>query len=71
MSECGFCRITAGEIPADIVAGDEESAFRTVREVGVADSGHHVIAASGADAGRDVVHVHRHRIGGMPPGGMV
>jgi diadenosine tetraphosphate (Ap4A) HIT family hydrolase len=70
MSECVFCRITAGEIPADLVVGNEESAYGTVRGVGVAESGHRVTASTRADAGRDVAHLHRHRIGGTPPGGM-
>ena len=42
----------------------------TARSAGVAQSGCRVITNTGPDAGQQVVHLHRHVIGGTRLGGM-
>jgi histidine triad (HIT) family protein len=72
-----FCRIAAGEIPAEVVGQDDDAAARALgfiaaaaRSAGVADSGCRVITNTGPDAGQEVMHLHWHVIGGTSLGGM-
>jgi histidine triad (HIT) family protein len=70
MSDCLFCRIVAGEIPAigelllfarDVAGGE-----------GLADDGYRVVLNTNAGAGQTVFHIHAHILGGRamrwPPG---
>ena len=84
MSDCIFCRIAAGEVPAEVVSQDDDFvAFRDARplapvhllviprrHIGVAESGYSVITTTGPDAGQEVVHLHWHLMGGTLLGGM-
>ena len=84
MSDCIFCGIAAGEVPAEVVSQDDGFVgFRDARplapvhllviprrHVGVAESGNSVIMNTGPDAGQEVVHLHWHLRGGTLLGGM-
>ena len=79
-ADCLFCKIAAGDIPANIVASDDQFvAFRDInpqapthvlvvprrhRREGLADRGYRVVLNTNAEAGQTVFHIHAHVLGG-------
>jgi histidine triad (HIT) family protein len=76
MSDCLFCKIVAGEIPATPVAETEDYgallgglvlfARDVARDEGLADDGYRVVINTNAGAGQTVFHIHAHLLGGRP-----
>jgi histidine triad (HIT) family protein len=75
--DCIFCKIIAGEIPADIVFQNEEFiAFRDIKPIapvhilGIAEGenisarGYRLVTNCGAEGGQLVPHLHFHLLGG-------
>jgi histidine triad (HIT) family protein len=68
---CGASLDEAEALDADASARALASIAVTTRSAGVADTGYSVITHTGPDAGREVMHLHWHVIGGARLGGMV
>ncbi len=74
-ADCLFCKIVAGELPANVIRATERTlTFRDINPQAPThvDSGYRVVFNTGAGAGQTVFHVHAHLLGGRgfdwPPG---